>query len=75
MFPSGTPGDKSFGGSIRDASVKLLASTPGFADRLGAAELIAGVSAPEDESVAALMEHMFEYASRVARGEASAQGR
>jgi len=74
MFPSGAPGDKSFGGSIRNASVKLLASTPGFADRLGAAELGAGIKAPEDEGAAAVMEHLFEYASRVARGEARAGG-
>jgi hypothetical protein len=74
LFPAGRPGDSSFGGSIEDGSVRLLASTPGFVDRLGAAEFGAGVVAPEDEAAAAIMEHLFEHASRVARGEASASG-
>lgn len=75
MLPSGTPGDDTFGGSIRGGSVRLLASTPGFADRLGAAGLTAGVSAPLDDAAAAVMAHLFEQAGRVARGEETASRR
>lgn len=72
MLPSGTPGDNSFGGSIRGGSVRLLAATPGFADRLGAAHFTAGINAPDDEAAAAIMAHLFEQAARIARGEAAA---
>lgn len=72
LFPAGKPGDNTFGGSIEDGSVRLLASTPGFVDQLGAAEFAAGVVAPEDEAAAAIMEHLLDHAGRVARGEASA---
>ena len=69
MLPAGTPGDDSFGGSIRGGSVRLLAATPGFADRLGAAHFTAGINAPDDEAAAAIMAHLFEQAARIARGE------
>ncbi len=72
MLPSGTPGDDSFGGSIRGGSVRLLAATPGFADRLGAARFTAGISTPHDEAAAAIMAHLFEQASQIARDEAPA---
>jgi hypothetical protein len=75
MLPSGVPGDNNFGGSIRGGSVRLLSATPGFADRLGAAGLTAGVRAPLDATAAAVMAHLFEQAGRVARGEATASDR
>ena len=75
MLPSGTPGDDTLGGSIRGGSVKLLSATPGFADRLGAASLTAGVSAPRDDAATGIMAHLFEQAGRVARGEPTAADR
>lgn len=74
LFPSGKPGDDSFGGSVKEGSVRLLASTPGFVDRLGAAEFSAGLVAPEDEAASAIMAHLVEHAARVARGRVSAAG-
>lgn len=73
LFPSGTPGDGSFGGAIEHGSVRLLASTPGFADRLGAAELSCGIKVPQDAAVAGVMEHLMEQAVRVARGQTAAK--
>jgi len=75
MLPSGSPGDATLGGSIRGGSVRLLSATPGFADRLGAASLSAGVSAPRDDAASGIMAHLFEEASRVARGEPTAADR
>lgn len=72
MLPSGTPGDSSFGGTIRGGSVRLLAATPGFADRLGAANFTAGLNAPDDEAAAAIMAHLFEQASNITREETTA---
>lgn len=67
LFPSGVPGDGDFGGAIKEASVKLLASTPGFADRLGAAEFSSGMLAPQDVAVSGVMAHLMESAVRAAR--------
>lgn len=50
MLPSEKPGGKAFGGSIRAASVRLTGTTPGFEDKLGAAEFSASVTAPLDET-------------------------
>lgn len=66
MFPAGAPGDDTFGGAIKNGSVRLLAATPGFVDRLGAAEFSAGIRAPQDEAAAALLAHLFEHASSIA---------
>ena len=74
MLPSGTPGDDTLGGSIRSGSVRLLAATSGFADRLGAASLSIGLSAPRDEAATGAMAHLFEEAASLARGERSASG-
>lgn len=72
MLPSGSPGDSTFGGSIRGGSVRLLSSTPGFKDLLGASRFSAGLSAPNDEASAAILAHVFEQAGRVSRGQVSA---
>lgn len=72
MLPRGTPGDATLGGSIRDGSVRLLASTPGFVDRLGATDFSVGVNAPRDESGAGVMAHVFAQALRLARPEGAA---
>lgn len=48
MFDSGKPGDSSFGGSIPRASMKLLAHTPGFVDRIGLSHFGGSLSAKQD---------------------------
>lgn len=60
MMPSGRPGGKSMGGSIRAASVRLTGTTPGFDDKMGAAEFSATVSAPLDEPRARIIASRFE---------------
>ena len=60
MLPSGKPGAASIGGSIRAASVRLTGSTPGFDDKMGAAEFSATVSAPRDETRARALAARFE---------------
>lgn len=52
LFPSGTPGDSLFGGTIRAATHRLLQSSPNFNDALGVAALNGKVLAPEDETLA-----------------------
>lgn len=69
MLPSGTPGDDAIGGSIRSGSIKLLAATPDFADRLGAASFSAGFTAPKDEAAAGVMAHLFEQAVQLAKSD------
>ena len=75
MLPSGKPGDRSFGGSVRGGSVRLLSSTPGFQDRLGASSFTAGMNTPNDEAAAAILAHFFEQANRVSHGQANAAAR
>ncbi|MFG0259397.1 MAG: hypothetical protein ACF8LK_03510 [Phycisphaerales bacterium JB041] len=75
LLPSGKPGDRSFGGSVRGGSVRLLSATPGFQDKLGAARFTAGVNAPNDEASAALLAHFFEQANRVSHGQVRADAR
>jgi hypothetical protein len=52
---SGDPGDRSLGGSIREASLRLLRLSPGFEDRLGAGQMSASFSARLDPAEAGLM--------------------
>jgi len=66
LFPNGSPGDTSFGGRIKHGSVRLLAATAGFRDRLGAAEFDAGVMARKDAAATAIMSHVFKSAVHVA---------
>lgn len=66
LFPSGEPGDASFGGIIRNASARLLAGTPGFVDRLGAARLDASLNAPRDPALAKLIDRRLDLALRAA---------
>lgn len=67
LLPSGTPGDDTLGGSIEEGSIRLLASTPGFVDRLGAADFSAGISTPKNEAAAGVMAHVLEQAVKLAR--------
>lgn len=59
LYPSGDPGDPSFGGSIDRASMRFLAGTPGFADILGPAELSGSFRARLDEPSAELLARRF----------------
>lgn len=52
MFDSGDPGDDSFGGAIPRASMKPVAHTPGFVDRIGLAYFSGSFSARKDAAEA-----------------------
>jgi hypothetical protein len=62
LLPKGTAGDSSFGGTLKDASMRLTARTPGFVDRLGAAEFESGLKVPKDVSRAKRMALLMERA-------------
>lgn len=62
LLPRGTAGDRTFGGKIRSASMRLTARTPGFADKLGPAEFASGLSVPKDVSRAKRMSLLVERA-------------
>lgn len=53
MLPSGTPGDSDFGGRARGVTLRPMARTAGFADRLGWNELSGKLSAERDDARAA----------------------
>ena len=42
--PSGRPGDDTFGLTIRDSTMRLIESTPGYVDQLGAFRLTGGLT-------------------------------
>lgn len=52
MYPDKRPGREYFRGNIAGATLRLVAATPGFDNKLGAAELQAGVDAQLDEPMA-----------------------
>ncbi|MFO0785182.1 MAG: hypothetical protein U0573_02440 [Phycisphaerales bacterium] len=60
LLPSGTAGDSSFGGTLRGASMRLTARTPGFVDRLGSSQFASGLSVPKDVSRAKRMSLLME---------------
>lgn len=62
LLPSGTAGDRTFGGKIHSASMRMTARTPGFADKLGPAEFSSGLSVPKDVSRAKRMSLLVERA-------------
>lgn len=55
LLPDGSPGDSTFGGTMKGATVKLIESNAQFHDPLGACTMTASFSAPLDESLARLM--------------------
>ncbi|MBX3361520.1 MAG: hypothetical protein KF705_08800 [Phycisphaeraceae bacterium] len=73
MLPSGKPGDRSFGGSISGASIRLTGTTPGFEDRIGAGEFSARLSTPLDQGtanrIAARLEELVRLTSPVTIGD------
>lgn len=62
LLPSGTAGDTVFGGTLKDASMRLTARTPGFVDRLGACAFESGLKVPKDVSRAKRMALLMERA-------------
>ncbi len=52
LLPKGSATNNRYGGQIRDASLRLLNATPGFADLLGASELNGRISARKDPEYA-----------------------
>jgi len=52
LLPSAFSSDRSFEGTIKRASLRLIRSQPGFEDRLGVAELSGTVSAQRDDRAA-----------------------
>jgi hypothetical protein len=55
LQPKGSPGDQTFGGSMKRATMKLLDANGQFHDPLGASTLSASFRAPLDPSLARLM--------------------
>lgn len=74
LLPRGKPGDDTIGGSIRDATMKLIASNSHFRDPLGACSLGASFRAPLDESHARLMAARLDDILAHARAHPPAQG-
>ncbi|MBY0111229.1 MAG: hypothetical protein K2Y21_00300 [Phycisphaerales bacterium] len=65
LLPSGTAGDSTFGGRLKDATMRLTARTPGFVDRLGACEFESGLAVPKDVSRAKRMALLLERAGEL----------
>jgi len=55
LLPSGSPGSSTFGGSLSDATMKLINSNSEFHDPLGPSTLSISFRAPLDESLARRM--------------------
>ncbi len=55
LLPGGSPGDSTFGGSLSDATMKLINSNAEFHDPLGPCTLSISFRAPLDESLARRM--------------------
>ena len=67
MFPSGSPGDGVFGGSITRADLRLQRATPGFTDRLGPAEMTISFAARKDPELSDELHRRIELLTLAAR--------
>jgi len=56
---SGDVGDKKFGGTLYDASLRLIRSTPGFTDPLGPSVLSISVNAIKDQKASEAISRAF----------------
>lgn len=65
LLPSGTAGSSTFGGKLKNATMRLTARTPGFVDRLGASEFESGLKVPKDVSRAKRMALLLERAGEL----------
>lgn len=59
LNPSDSPGRGTFGGTVRRASVRLVAASPGFKDLLGPSVFTGAFSAQQDDKLARRMEARF----------------
>lgn len=55
LMPSDMPGDARFSGAITAGTVRLIHASPGFSDRLGAADISGSFRAVQDDAMAALV--------------------
>lgn len=62
LLPSGKAGDDVFGGTLRDASLRLTARSPGFVDRLGPADFASSLRVPRDVARARRMAMLMQRA-------------
>ncbi|MBX3357991.1 MAG: hypothetical protein KF745_06140 [Phycisphaeraceae bacterium] len=60
LLPAGEPGGSKFGGSLLNATLVLLQSNPGFADRLGVATVSGAVSAARDPGATNIVAQRFD---------------
>ncbi|MCC6677033.1 MAG: hypothetical protein IT436_07810 [Phycisphaerales bacterium] len=59
LNPPDTPGERTFSGTVRRATVRLVAASPGFKDLLGPSEFTGAFTAKNDEKLARRMEARF----------------
>ena len=64
MLPSGNSGGKTMGGNVRDASLRFIRGSDGFADRVGTAVFSGGISAKRDDKVAGRIASLIAAAGR-----------
>ncbi len=60
LLPSGEPGGEEFAGRLLNATLVLLQSNPGFADRLGVATVSGTICVTSDEAATNVMAQRFE---------------
>lgn len=63
-LPDAEPGDPTFEGSLRDATLRLSRATPGFADRLAAARMAGSFIAPRNDDLSKAIAARIESLSR-----------
>lgn len=66
MIPGGTPGDRTLGGNLSGATLRLTRATPGLRDLLGPSQADARFSAKLDEETASLIERRLRQLARAA---------
>ncbi len=69
LLTQGRPGDATFGGSLRDATLKVVDMSPTFHDALGAGRMRGVVRAPLDEGAASrIASRLDDVIARLRRG-------
>jgi len=66
LIPGGTPGDRSLGGKLSGATLRLQRATPGLKDLLGPSQADARFGAKLDEETASLIERRLRQLARAA---------
>lgn len=67
LFPDDDPGSSTLDGNVEQATMKFIASTEHFADRLGPSELSGSVSAPKDAALAQRLSARMDEIASLAR--------